>query len=50
MKQSDELNVKQKPRTGVTSRAWLAVILGLAVLNNLVKNGNSDPHGGNYGG
>ena len=49
MKQSEELNVKQKQRTTVTSRVCLTVVLGLAALNSLVENGHSDPHGGNYG-
>ena len=53
MKQSEELNVKQKQRkqrSNVTSRVCLTVVPGLAALNGLVKNGNSEPHGGNYGG
>src|SRR5215469_5076426 len=34
MKQSEELNVKQKPRTSVTSRVWLTVVLALAALTS----------------
>ena len=50
MKQSEELNVKQKPRTSVTSRVCLTVVLGLAALTSFVTNGHSGPHGGNHGG